>query len=514
MSLAGVAELVDARDLGSRDESRGGSSPSARTTRPLDLQAATASNPGPANATKATDDFDMQVTETLSEGLRREYRVVVPAADLDAKVNQRLDELKDRVRLNGFRPGKVPVQHLKRVYGRAVMAEAIEATIQEVNAKIVDEHVTPHGSKLAGQPKVTLPEGENEVKQLVEGKTDLAYSVSMEILPKIELGDFKNITLERLVAQVADEEVEEGVKRIAEANRPYAAKGEGAKAESGDRIVISFKGTIDGEPFQGGSGEDVAAVLGARTLLADFEDQLIGIAAGETRTINVTFPDNYPSEPLKGKTAQFAVTAKTVEAPGTVAIDGEFAKSLGMESLEKLKDAVKDRLAREHAAVTRRRLKRALLDQLDARHKFDLPPSMVEEEFTNVWKTIVEDLQAQNRSFADEGTSEEAAKAEYRKIAERRVRLGLVLSEIGERNGIKVTEEEVSRAVVERARQFPGQEQQIWDLYRKNPSALASVRAPIFEEKVVDFLIELAKVTEKTVPREELYKEDEGAEAP
>jgi trigger factor len=509
LSLAGVAELVDARDLGSRDESRGGSSPSARTTRPLGLQAATASKPGPANATKATDDFDMQVTETLSEGLRREYRVVVPAADLDAKVNQRLDELKDRVRLNGFRPGKVPVQHLKRVYGRAVMAEAIEAAVGEVNAKIIKDH----GFKLAGQPKITLPEGENEVKALVEGKTDLTYSMAIEILPTIELGDFKNITLERLVAEVADEEVEEGVKRIAEANRPYAAKGEGMKAESGDRIVISFKGSIDGEPFQGGSGEDVAAVLGGRTLLADFEDQLIGIAAGETRTINVTFPDSYPNEPLKGKTAQFEVTAKTVEAPGTVAIDGEFAKSLGMESLEKLKDAVKDRLAREHAAVTRRRLKRALLDQLDARHKFDLPPSMVDEEFTNVWKTIVDDLQAQKRSFADEGTSEEAAKAEYRKIAERRVRLGLVLSEIGERNGIKVTDEEVSRAVVERARQFPGQEQQIWDLYRKNPSALASVRAPIFEEKVVDFLIELAKVTERTVPREELYKEDEGAEA-
>jgi trigger factor len=449
----------------------------------------------------------MQVTETLSEGLRREYRVVVPAADLDSKVNERLVELKDRVRLNGFRPGKVPVQHLKRVYGRAVMAEAIEAAVQEVNAKIISDH----GFKLAGQPKITLPETESEVKELVEGRTDLSYSVAMEILPKIELGDFKDIALERLVAEVSDQEIDEGVQRIAEANRPYAARAEGGKAESGDRIVISFKGTIDGQPFEGGTGEDVAAVLGTRTLLADFEDQLIGIAAGETRTISVTFPDNYPNAALQGKTAQFEVTAKTVEAPGTVAIDGEFAKSLGMESLEKLKEAVKDRLAREHAAVSRRRLKRALLDQLDTRYKFDLPPTMVEEEFSNVWKSITGDLQAEKQTFADEGTSEEAAKAEYRTIAERRVRLGLVLSEIGERNGIKVTEEEVTRAVMERARQFPGQEQQVWDLYRKNPNALASVRAPIFEEKVVDFLTELAKVTEKTVPREELYKEDEGA---
>jgi trigger factor len=448
----------------------------------------------------------MQVTETLAEGLRREYSVVVPAADLDAKVNDRLAELKDRVRINGFRPGKVPVQHLKRVYGRAVMAEAIEAAVQEVNAKIVNDN----GFRLAGQPKVTLPEQEDEVKGVVEGKVDLAYSVALELLPKIELADFKNLALEKLVADVADAEITEGVQRIAERNRPYGAKGEGAKAESGDRVVVSFTGRIDGAPFEGGTAEDIATIIGSKTLLPGFEDQLIGMAAGETRTIKVTFPDHYPSETLRGKEAEFDVAAKTVEAPGTVSIDDEFAKSLGMESLEKLKEAVKEQLQREHAAVTRRRLKRALLDQLDERHKFDLPPSMVEQEFNNVWKTITDDLQAQGRTFGDEGTSEEEAKAEYRRIAERRVRLGLVLSEIGERNGIKVTEEEVTRAVVERARQFPGQEQQVWELYRKNPQALASLRAPIFEEKVVDFLVELAKVTEKTVPREELYKEDDG----
>jgi trigger factor len=451
----------------------------------------------------------MQVTETLSEGLRREYSVVVPAADLDAKVNDRLAELKDRVRINGFRPGKVPVNHLKRLYGRAVLAEAIEAAVQEVNAKIVSDY----GLRLAGQPKVTLPEAEDEVKGVVEGRADLSYSIALELLPKIELADFKNLALEKLVADVTDAEVDEGVQRIADQNRPYGAKGEGAKAESGDRVVVSFVGRIDGVPFEGGTAEDIATVIGSRTLLPSFEDQLIGMAAGDNRTFKVTFPDNYPSENLKGKEAEFDVTAKAVEAPGTVTVDEEFAKSLGLESLDKLKQAVKERLGQEHAAVTRRRLKRALLDQLDERHKFDLPPSMVEEEFNNVWKTITDDLQAQGRSFSDEGTSEDDAKAEYRKIAERRVRLGLVLSEIGERNQIKVTEEEVTRAVVERARQFPGQEQQVWELYRKNPQALASLRAPLFEEKVVDFLVELAKVTERTVPREELYKEDEGEAA-
>ena len=448
----------------------------------------------------------MQVTETLSEGLRREFRVVVPAAELDAKVNQRLDELRGRVRLNGFRPGKVPAQHLKRVYGRAVMAEAIEAAVQEVNAKIVSDH----GFKLAGQPKVTLPEAEQEVQEVVAGKADLSYSIAMEILPKIDLADFKGLKLEKMVAEVSDAEIDEGIKRIAEANRPYAAKD--GKAATGDRITISFVGTVDGVPFEGGSAEDAPIVLGSGQFIPGFEDQLVGIAAGETRTVSVTFPDPYPNEALKGKPAQFEVTAKSVEAPTEVAIDDEFAKSLGLESLAKLKEAVKDRIAREHAAVTRRRLKRALLDQLDERHKFDLPPTMVEEEFNNVWKTIEDDLKQQGRTFADEDTTEEAARAEYRKIAERRVRLGLVLSEIGERNSIKVTEEEVSRAVVERARQFPGQEQQVWDLYRRNPNALASLRAPLFEEKVVDFLVELADVTEKTVPRERLYQEEDGAD--
>jgi trigger factor len=453
----------------------------------------------------------MQVTETLNEGLRREFRVVVAAADLDAKVNERLGELKDRVRLNGFRPGKVPVQHLKRVYGRAVMAEAIEAAVQEVNAKIVSDHLSGH--KLAGEPKVTLPEAESDVKEVVDGHADLNYSVALEILPKIELGDFKDIKLDKLVTEVTDQEVDEGVQRIAEANRPYATQPEGSKAEDGDRIVVSFKGTIDGEPFDGGSAEDVPIVLGSKQFIPGFEEQLTGIAAGETRTITATFPDTYPSEALKGKTAQFEVSAKTLERPSEVAIDDEFAKSLGLESLAKLKDAVKDQIAREHAAVTRRRLKRTLLDRLDERQKFDLPPTMVEEEFNNVWKTIVDDLQSQGRTFADEGTSEEKAREEYRKIAERRVRLGLVLSEIGERNAIKVTDEEVSRAVAERARQFPGQEQRVWELYRKNPNALASLRAPIFEDKVVDFLVELAQVTEKTVSREELYKEDEAEPA-
>jgi trigger factor len=274
-------------------------------------------------------------------------------------------------------------------------------------------------------------------------------------------------------------------------------------------VTVSFVGKIDGVPFEGGTSEDVPVNIGSGTFIPGFEDQLIGVKAGEARTVKATFPMGYGNDKLAGKEAEFAVTAKSIEAPTEVTLDEAFAKSLGLESLDKLREAVKDRLQREHAAASRQKIKRALLDRLDEMHKFESPPSLVEQEFANVWKTITSDLEQQGRSFVDEGTDEEAAKAEYRAIADRRVRLGLVLAEIGERNNIKVTEEEVSRAVVERARQFPGQEQQVWDLYRKNANALASLRAPIYEEKVVDFLTELADVTEKKVSREELFRDDE-----
>jgi trigger factor len=447
----------------------------------------------------------MDVTETLSDGLKREFQVQVPAADLEARVTERLGELKDRIQLRGFRPGKVPVAHLKKIYGKAVMAETIEAVIREFNAKIVSDR----GLKLAMEPKVTLPTEASEVEKVIGGESDLAYTLALELLPKIELGDFKGIKLERQVADVNDAQVKQALDQIAEQNRPFAAKGEGAVVEKGDRVVVDFTGRIDGNPFEGGTGGDIGVNVGSGTFLPGFEDQLIGMRAGETRLVKISFPANYLNTALAGKEAEFDVTAKAVEAPGSVTIDDAFAKSLGMESLDKLNEAVRGRLQQENARLSRQKLKRQLLDRLDEMHKFALPPSLAEEEFKNVWNAVDSDLKAQGRTFADEGTTEEKAREEYRAISERRVRLGLVLAEIGERNNITVTEDEITRAIVERSRQVPGREQEIWDYYRKNPAAVAAIRAPIFEEKVVDFLLELAAVTEKNVTREELEKEDE-----
>jgi trigger factor len=310
-------------------------------------------------------------------------------------------------------------------------------------------------------------------------------------------------------AEVTETEVDEALAKIAEQSRPFAPKGEGAKAENGDRVTIDFTGKIDGAAFQGGTGGDVSLHLGSDSFIPGFEEQLIGIAAGEQRTVKVTFPQTYPTAHLAGKDAEFDVTAKAVEAPQPITLNDEFAKSVGLESLAKLREMVKERIVREHGAMSRQKVKRKLLDELDARHKFDPPPSLVEDEFNNVWKTIQDDLQARKKTFEDEGTTEEKAKAEYRGIAERRVRLGLVIAEIGERNSIKVSEEELSRAVMDRARQMPGQEQKVWEFYRSNPDALAGLRAPIFEEKVIDFILELAQITEKSVSKEELFKEDE-----
>ncbi|WP_047308863.1 trigger factor [Rhodopseudomonas palustris] len=447
----------------------------------------------------------MQVKETVADGLKREFQVSVPAADIDAKVGERLADLKDKVRLNGFRPGKVPTAHLKRVYGRSVAAETIDKLVRDTNDGIFSER----GFRLATEPKITMPQDQKEIEDILEGKSDLTYTVAIEVVPAIELADFKSFSVEKPVVEVAESDVDDAIKRIAEANRSYADKAEGAKAETGDRVTVSFKGTIDGVAFDGGTGEDIPVVIGSASFIPGFEDQLVGIAVGETRTIKVTFPTNYASDTLAGKPAEFETTATKLEAPQETAIDDEFAKTLGMESLDKLKEAAKARLAAEYAGASRLKVKRQLLDRLDEAHKFDAPPSLIEQEFEVMWRSINAEMQSTGKTFADENTTEDAAKEEYRKIADRRVRLGLVLSEIGEKNKIQVTDDEVSRAVIERARQMPGREKEVWDYYRSNPEAVAQLRAPIYEDKVVDFILELANVTEKPVTREELYKDED-----
>ena len=447
----------------------------------------------------------MQVTQTLAEGLKREFKVVVPAGDIATRAEAQLMDMKDKVRINGFRPGKVPVAHLRRLYGRSVVAEVVNTLVGEANKKIVEDN----SLKLAMEPKLDFGADDASVTAVIEGKSDLAYNVALEVLPTFEIGDISGIVLKRPVAEVEDSEVESRIEDLAKRNLAYSDKPAGAEAIKGDRVVIDFVGKIGGEPFEGGTGTDISVDLGSASFIPGFEDQLVGAKAGEEKVIAVTFPESYMAANLAGKDASFDVTVKAVQVPGELVIDDELGKAVGFESLDDLKKAVREAVEREYAAASQRKIKRQLLDALDAKFSFDLPPTLLEQEFANVWRQVETEMKNSGKTFEDENTTEEAARTDYRKIAARRVRLGLVLAEIGEQNAIKVTDEEASRALMARVRQFPGQERQIWDLYQKNPQALAELRAPIFEDKVVQHLVGLASVEEEKVSKDDLLKDDE-----
>ncbi|GGK40366.1 trigger factor [Salinarimonas ramus] len=450
----------------------------------------------------------MQVTETLSDGLKREFQVVLPASELEKRLGDELATLKDRVRINGFRPGKVPVAHLRRLYGRSVMAEVVQNAVAEAERKIVDENAL----KLANQPRYDFPEDKDEMEKALDAKSDLAFKVALEVLPSFEIVDVSDVAVTKPVAKVSDEEVTEALERMAAQQKPFAAKAEGEAAAAGDRVVVDFVGSIDGEEFEGGKGEGVTVELGSNTFIPGFEDQLVGAKAGEERTIVVTFPEAYPAQHLAGKEASFATKVNEVQTPGEVTYDDEFAKTFGMDSLDALKDALREALQKDYDGRSRAKVKKDLLDRLDEKYSFELPPTLVEQEFQSVWQQVVADMQRSGRTFEDEKTTEDEAKAEYRKIAERRVRLGLVLAQIGETAEIKVSDDEVTQGLIARARQYPGQERQVWEFYQKNPQALAEIRAPLFEEKVVDHILGQVKVNEETVSKEALFADEDETE--
>jgi len=440
----------------------------------------------------------MQVTETLSSGLKREFKVVVAAQELDNELNKRLKELAGKANIKGFRPGKVPVPHLKRVYGKSVMAEVVQKQLDDASKKVLEER----NLKPAYQPEVKLPEDQAEVERIFDGKGDLSYTMSLEVIPTFELKDTTGLTLARHVIDVTDAHIDEALARLAGQYKDWQAKD--GKAKKGDRITMSFTGKIDGQAFDGGTAENVPLEIGSGQFIPGFEDQLEGAKAGDDLLVKVTFPESYGVATLAGKPAEFEVKVTGVEAPKETVIDDEFAKKLGLESLDKLKETVRDRMSQEFAQMTRLKLKRDVLDALDEAYSFKLPEKLVDAEFNGIWNALDAEMKRSGKSFADENTTEEDARKEYRAIAERRVRLGLVLGTLGEREGVSVSEDELQRALVDRARQFPGQERKVFDYYRKNTNALLELRGPIFEQKVVDHIVSKAEVSEKKVTREEL----------
>ncbi|HRK19346.1 MAG TPA: trigger factor [Hyphomicrobiaceae bacterium] len=451
----------------------------------------------------------MQVTETVAQGLKRELKVVVGKDELAQKFNTRLESFKSEVQLKGFRKGKVPTAHIKKLYGRSLMGEVLQETLDETSRKAISDR----NERPAMQPKVDIPEDQNAIAAVIDGKDDLAYTMSFEVLPDIKLGDLSTLKLERETAKVDAADVDRGVEEIVTRATQHEDE-EGRAAADGDRVTIDFVGRIDGVEFAGGKGEAMPVVLGRGGFIPGFEEGLIGAKAGETRTIKATFPEGYPEASLAGKTAEFETTVKAVGKPVKPAVDDEFAKSLGVESVAKLREAIEAQISAQYAQLSRLKLKRQILDQLDATHSFELPQSLVDNEFEGIWQQANAQLAQAGKTFADEGKTEEGAREEYRKIAERRVRLGLVIGEIGDKQKIQVTQDELRGALIEEARRYPGQEKFVYEYYQKNPQALTGLRAPIFEEKVVDYIVDLVKPAEKTVSREELLKAGQEGEDP
>ena len=445
----------------------------------------------------------MQVTETVNEGLRREIEVTVPREDLARKLDERLADLKGKVRLNGFRPGKVPVGHLRKLYGKSAMAEIVQETIDAQATSVLAER----GEKAAQRPQIEMTEDEAEAERVLSGAEDFSFKIQYEVIPAFEVGDLTDIKIERPVVEVSDEEVSEQIERIAESARTYETK-DGPAADK-DRVTFDYLGKVDGEPFEGGKDEGANLVLGSGQFIPGFEEQMVGLNAGDEKAITVTFPEDYGAEALAGKEATFDVKVHEVAKPADLAIDDALAEKLGVESLERLTEIVREQIESQYGVQTRQKVKRQLLDKLDERFDFALPGKMVDQEFDNIWHQITHDLEHAGKTFEDEETSEEEARTEYKRLAERRVRLGLVLSQIGEKAEIGVTEEELQRAVYDQVRQHPGQEQQIYDFFRQNPDAVANLRAPIFEEKVVDHLLSEVDVEDRVVTKDELMKDDE-----
>ena len=445
----------------------------------------------------------MQVNETVNDGLKREIEVVVPASEMMEKRDARLHDIKDKVKINGFRPGKVPMSHVAKLYGKSVMGELVNELVDEQAKSVLAER----NEKPAQRPAIEMTENEAEAEDILDGKKDFAFKISYEVIPPFEVADTSSIKIERPVVEVSDEEVQEQIERIAESNRTFEEKK--GKATDGDRVTMDYEGKIDGTPFDGGKDENANLVIGSNQFIPGFEEQLVGAKAGDEKQVTVTFPEDYPAEHLAGKEAVFDVHVHAVAKPGDLVVDDEMAKKLGLESLDKLKEIVREQIEGQYAQQTRQKVKRQLLDQLDEKHDFELPESMVTQEFDNIWNQITNDLEQAGRTFEDEDTTEEKAREDYMKLARRRVRLGLVLAEIGEKANVQVGEDELQRALYQQVQRYPGQEKEVYEFFRSNPDAIGGLRAPIFEEKVVDHLLEQVEVNDKTVTKDELMADDE-----
>ncbi len=440
----------------------------------------------------------MKVTEQKAEGLKKKYQVVIEHKDFEEKVEQKLNDVAKNVKLPGFRPGKAPKEMLKQKYRTSVMGEALDEIVRDAADQVVKENKL----KLALRPNISITKFD-------EGK-DIEFDIEAEILPEIKVGDFSEIKVEKLMAEVPAEEVEKALQYIVSSRRETAKIEDAAhQAAKGDTLIIDFVGSIDGVEFPGGKGNDYPLELGSGTFIPGFEDQLIGAKAGDKVEVKVKFPEDYHAKELAGKDSVFAVTVKEMREPKAVELNDEFAKSIGEESLDSLKESIKNRIKADYENTSKLKLKRNLLDKLDEAYKFDVPESLVEEEFKSIEAQYKRAKELNQLDEHEKNTPEEELMKEYKKIAERRVKLGLLLSEVGAEAKVTVTADDLNKAIMNEAKKYPGQEKAVFDFYLKNAKAVEALRAPVFEEKIIDFVLDKVKVEEKTVSVEELYSFDE-----
>ncbi len=441
----------------------------------------------------------MQVTETLSEGLKRAYTVIVPAADIETRRGKRLAELGKSLKLPGFRPGKVPLPVVKQRYGTAVSAEVLEDSVNEATQQVLSDR----GLRAAMQPKVDVVS--------IEETKDLEFNVQVELLPDVPMPDFGAIEITRMKAEPQPETIDKALHDIATRQRDLVEETEARPAATGDFLTVDFLGKIDDTPFAGGAGTDVDVEIGGAGFIPGFTEQMVGMSPGETRVIDVTFPEEYGSKELAGKAAAFDITVKKLKKAVLPAIDDDLGQKLGLDGLQQLRDLLTQQVQREYDQLSRMRLKRQLLDALAKVATFEVPPGMVQAEFDQIWQRVEADRKQGQVDTDDAGKDDDTLKVEYRGIAERRVSLGLLLAEIGRANAISVTPDELTRAMRAEAARYPGQEAQVMEFFRKNPQGAEGLRGPIFEDKVVDFVLELAKVTEQSVTPEELGRDPDEA---
>ncbi|WP_298016663.1 trigger factor [uncultured Parasphingopyxis sp.] len=435
----------------------------------------------------------MQTVETLNEGLKREYTLTIPFSEIEARVDKQLKEIAPQVRMPGFRPGKVPTNLVRKMHGEAMEQEQVNKAIQEgIQSAISENELRP-----AMQPEIDMPDD-------WESGKDIKLSMKVEVLPEIPEAKIDGIKLERLTVEAGDKAVEDAIARMAEDQKSYEAAAKTYKAKEGDQVIIDFVGKVDDEPFEGGTGEGMPVTIGSGQLIPGFEDQLVGVKANDEKQVKVTFPDEYNVDYLKGKDAVFDVTVGEVRKPVDAKPDDEFAKSLGLEGIDQLRELMKGQVEQELNGLTRTHMKRKLLDKLAGDHDFPVPPSMVEAEFGQIWQQL-EQESAQEEDPEAARKEMEAEKDDYKKIAERRVRLGLLLSEIGQKNGVQINQNEMNQLLAQAAQRYPAeQREQFIEYIRQDPMAAAQLRAPLYEDKVVDWLFDKAEITDRTVTREEL----------